>query len=603
MRRAPARLRPTRCRPRQSRPREAPRAARRPQTSAWAAAHSPALAEVARSPYLLGIAAWVSLLSFGGTILYYEQANIVAATIPDRAAQTRLFATIDLAVSLLTLATQTFATGKLIARIGVGRAAAVLPGLYVIGFAVLALVPGLAVILVLQVLQRTMNFAIANPARQVFYTVVSREEKYKAKNLIDVVVFRGSDALYGWVFDSLQAIGLKLAGIALLSLPVVLAWTLLSTKLGRMHERRAVEHRRAGGIATIMSLRHSASRRRVLVNAAALALASALPPRALAQADAGAMLLRPIPSSGERIPVVGLGTASVFNVGSDAAKRATLAQVVRTLLDGGARLVDTASTYGSAEDVLGDLMAAGKLRSRVFVATKLEGPDAAELKRSLQLLRTESVDLLQLHNVRSGRQSLARFREWKARGICRYVGITSTYHGDFPALEEVLRRERPDFVQFDYSVDNREAEKRLLPAAGGAPGGGAHGLALRARAPLPCRARQGPARLGARDRRAKLGAVLPQVPARRPARDRGDSRHGRSRAHGGQPGRRTRTPARCGHARADGEARREPVGRRRLSEEWCPGSSFRTSGAEVRQGGPWRCARRGVAPRCAPPTR
>ena len=200
-----------------------------------------ALAEVARSPYLLGIAAWVSLLSFGGTFLYYEQANIVAANIPDRSSQTRLFASIDLAVSILTLATQAFATGKLIARFGVGRAAAALPALYVGGFAILALMPGVAVVLVLQVLQRTMNFAIANPARQVFFTVVNREEKYKAKNLIDVVVFRGSDALYGWVFDSLQAIGLKLGIIALCAIPVALGWTLLSAALGRTHERLVVE--------------------------------------------------------------------------------------------------------------------------------------------------------------------------------------------------------------------------------------------------------------------------------------------------------------------------------------------------------------------------
>jgi len=197
------------------------------------------LTEVVRSPYLLGIAAWVSLLSFGGTFLYYQQANIVAATLHDRAAQTRLFAAIDLAVGLLTLATQAFATGKLIARFGVGKAAAALPAVYVAGFGFLALMPGLAVIIVVQVVQRTMNFAIANPARQVFYTVVGREEKYKAKNLIDVVVFRGSDALYGWLFDSLQFIGLKLGAIAACAIPVALGWGVLALALGRQQERRA----------------------------------------------------------------------------------------------------------------------------------------------------------------------------------------------------------------------------------------------------------------------------------------------------------------------------------------------------------------------------
>ena len=93
--------------------------------------------------------------------------------------------------------------------------------------------------LVFQVAQRWANFAIANPARQVFFTVVDREEKYKAKNLIDVVVYRGSDAVFGWMFDSLQALGLKLAAIALCALPVMAAWLWLSLRLGRMHERRA----------------------------------------------------------------------------------------------------------------------------------------------------------------------------------------------------------------------------------------------------------------------------------------------------------------------------------------------------------------------------
>jgi AAA family ATP:ADP antiporter len=110
---------------------------------------------------------------------------------------------------------------------------------YVVGFAALALSPGLAVVMVFQVVQRWVNFAIANPARQVFFTVVAREEKYKAKNLIDVVVYRGSDALYGWMFDSLQALGLKLGAIALCALPVAAGWLVLSGVLGRAHERRA----------------------------------------------------------------------------------------------------------------------------------------------------------------------------------------------------------------------------------------------------------------------------------------------------------------------------------------------------------------------------
>ncbi len=198
-----------------------------------------ALPELVRSPYLLGVAAWVSLLSFGATTLYFAQAHIVAATVHGAGAQTRIFAGIDLAVGLLTLATQIFATGHVLRRFGTGAAAGALPAVYVVGFAALALAPGLAVVLVFQVAQRWMNFAVASPARQVFFTVVGREEKYKAKNLIDVVVYRGSDALYGWVFDSVQALGLKLGAIALCALPVAAGWLVLSAALGRAQERRA----------------------------------------------------------------------------------------------------------------------------------------------------------------------------------------------------------------------------------------------------------------------------------------------------------------------------------------------------------------------------
>jgi AAA family ATP:ADP antiporter len=198
-----------------------------------------ALPELMRSPYLLGVGAWVSLLSFGATTLYLIQAHVVAAAVHGAGAQTRIFASIDLAVGLLTLATQVFATGQLLKRFGTGVAAGALPAVYIVGFAALALTPGLIVVLVLQVVQRWMNFAIANPARQVFFTVLGREEKYKAKNLIDVVIYRGSDALYGWVFDSVQALGLKIGAIALCALPVVAGWLVLSAALGRTQERRA----------------------------------------------------------------------------------------------------------------------------------------------------------------------------------------------------------------------------------------------------------------------------------------------------------------------------------------------------------------------------
>jgi AAA family ATP:ADP antiporter len=198
-----------------------------------------ALPELLRSPYLLGVSAWVSLLSFCATIVYFEQANIIAAAVHDRDTQTRIFAGIDLAVNLLGLATQLLLTGHVLKRFGTGVAAGALPGVYVVGFAALFAAPTLAVVVVLQVVQRWMNFALANPARQVFFTVLGREEKYKAKNLIDVVIYRGSDALYGWVFDSLQALGLKLGAIALCMIPIAAGWLILSEALGRSQERQA----------------------------------------------------------------------------------------------------------------------------------------------------------------------------------------------------------------------------------------------------------------------------------------------------------------------------------------------------------------------------
>ena len=198
-----------------------------------------AVSELIRSPYLLGITAWITLMSFCATILYFEQIHMVAAEVRGAGAQTRIFALIDLAVNLLTLATQIFATGQLLKRFGTGVTAAALPAIYVVGFLAVFLVPTLAVVLVVQVIQRWMHFAVANPARQVFYTVLEREEKYKAKNLIDVVIYRGSDALYGWVFDTLQTLGLKLGSIALVAAPVSAVWLILSVALGRAQERRA----------------------------------------------------------------------------------------------------------------------------------------------------------------------------------------------------------------------------------------------------------------------------------------------------------------------------------------------------------------------------
>jgi len=194
---------------------------------------------VLRSPYLAGIALWVTLLSVAGTFLYFQQANIVAAASDDPAVRTRMFATIDLAVGVLTVAVQFVATGRLITRFGAGAAAGLLPLVFAAGFAALALAPALAVVIAFQAAQRTVNFAISNPAREVLFTVLAREEKYKAKNVIDIVVFRGSDAGAGWLFAALRAAGMELHTIALAAIPLMAGWFLIALGLGRAHERRA----------------------------------------------------------------------------------------------------------------------------------------------------------------------------------------------------------------------------------------------------------------------------------------------------------------------------------------------------------------------------
>jgi ATP:ADP antiporter, AAA family len=194
---------------------------------------------VLRSPYLAGIALWVACLSLAGTFLYFQQANIVQAASNDPNQRITYFAQIDLAVALLTIIVQCLATGKLIKRFGAGPAAAFLPFVFAIGFVVLWMTPMLWVIIAFQAAQRAANFAISNPAREVLFTVVDREEKYKAKNVIDSVVFRGGDALSGWLFAAMRGIGMEFGAIALATVPVTASWLALALALGRAQDRRS----------------------------------------------------------------------------------------------------------------------------------------------------------------------------------------------------------------------------------------------------------------------------------------------------------------------------------------------------------------------------
>ena len=194
---------------------------------------------VLRQPYLLGICGRLLLYSGTSTLLYFSQTEIVGQAIADRNERTQLFAAMDLAVNSLTLLGQILLTGRILSRFGSGAGLAVLPLVSLAGFALLALSPSLAVIVGVQVLRRAANFALARPARETLFTVVGRDERFKAKNLIDTVVYRGGDALSGWLHSALQALGLAVAGIATVALPLAAAWLALSTGLGYSHRQRS----------------------------------------------------------------------------------------------------------------------------------------------------------------------------------------------------------------------------------------------------------------------------------------------------------------------------------------------------------------------------
>ncbi len=197
------------------------------------------ITDVARSPYLLAICVYILFLTLTATVLYFQQAAIVADAFASAAERTRAFATIDLAVGVMTLLLQATATGPFIRRFGVGWALALLPLVTAAGFLVLGLWPTLAVVVAFQAIRRAANFAISKPAREILFTLVPREDKYKAKNLIDTLVYRGGDAAAGWAYAAVAATGIALSGIAFLALPAAFVWLALAFAMGRGHDRRA----------------------------------------------------------------------------------------------------------------------------------------------------------------------------------------------------------------------------------------------------------------------------------------------------------------------------------------------------------------------------
>jgi len=194
---------------------------------------------VFRSPYLRRIAGYIILMTFASTILYFQQADLIGATVADRSDRTALFAKMDLAVNTITVLTQGLLTAHIIKRVGIGISLAIVPLIAGIGFLGLGLYPTLAVLIVIQVLYRSLRYALAKPTREVLFTVVGREEKYKSKAFIDAAIYRGGDLVSGWIYAGLAAIGLSLGGIALVAVPLAGVWAITGVQLGRRQEQLA----------------------------------------------------------------------------------------------------------------------------------------------------------------------------------------------------------------------------------------------------------------------------------------------------------------------------------------------------------------------------
>ncbi|HEX7116547.1 MAG TPA: aldo/keto reductase [Steroidobacter sp.] len=205
--------------------------------------------------------------------------------------------------------------------------------------------------------------------------------------------------------------------------------------------------------------------------AGALVLGSAPSSVFGAQGTGGAtMLKRKIPSTGEEVPVIGMGTSGSFEVRPGSAEHEALEEVLKRFFEGGGKLIDTAPTYSNAEKILGPLLEAGGYRPRAFIATKLSGvrgreQGMAQFRKSLADLRTDHVELLQVHNLGDWQTQIEVARELKKEGKVKYVGVTHYLDSAHDEIAEVVRAAKPDFLQINYSVTHRGAEERVFPVA------------------------------------------------------------------------------------------------------------------------------------------
>jgi aryl-alcohol dehydrogenase-like predicted oxidoreductase len=209
--------------------------------------------------------------------------------------------------------------------------------------------------------------------------------------------------------------------------------------------------------------------RRELLKAGIGVGASIFLPSTRLRAQGTSWIQRKIPLSGESLPVIGIGTARRYEAVTTEAERAPLREVLRQFKEMGGRVVDTAPSYGTAETVVGDLVAELKIRESLFIATKLgvRGGDAGieQLEQSFKRLRTPTIDLIAVHNLQDTQTQLRTLRQWKQAGRIRYVGITTSFERQHPEFEQTMRAEALDFIQVDYALDNRKADQRILPLA------------------------------------------------------------------------------------------------------------------------------------------
>jgi AAA family ATP:ADP antiporter len=200
-----------------------------------------------RNPYLLAIAGFIILFTIGSSFLYIAQLGLVEQAFADRAQRTSFFARVDLATNVLTFFGQVYLFSRLMRWLGMARMLALIPLLSIIGFGALALAPTLGVLVAFNVLRRAGNFAVARPTREVLYTVIPREDKYKAKSFIDTFVYRLGDQLGAWGEAGLGLLGLGVAGVALVAVPLNVVWLLLALWLGMQQVR--ISRARAAGAA------------------------------------------------------------------------------------------------------------------------------------------------------------------------------------------------------------------------------------------------------------------------------------------------------------------------------------------------------------------